>query len=103
VDRLDGKGLLALRKQLVRDLVAPPDSQPKVAAALASYPFHPHVSLLYGSLPQRLRERLAAQYDLQGRKLLFDRIAAVRPAPGRAGLSEVADWVVGTGQRLRGR
>jgi len=62
--------------------------------ALASYDFSPHLSLLYGKLSQPLRAALARQNDFSRRSIRFDRLAAVRPAPGCPDLSEVAYWKV---------
>jgi hypothetical protein len=114
-DRMDGARLPALRRQLVEEWLAaiagreqPEAHGPKPAAsfgleqALAAYEFLPHLSLLYGQLSQPLRQELAAQNDLQGRILVFDRVAAVRPAAGRADLARVEDWDVFGHRRLGG-
>ena len=87
----DGPGLDALRRDLV-------DRLPVVGT---SYPFHPHVSLLYGELTTQARSALASRHDLQGRTLRFDRIAAVRPATGHRDLARVAHWEVYGHRRLR--
>ena len=106
-DRLDGARLGDMRRHLVHELLAAElrvnegsigaASAPQPAdidAALAPYEFLPHVSLLYGDLPQPLRLELASQNDLQGRSIAFDRVAAVRPAAGYCDLSTVAGWEV---------
>ncbi len=113
----DGPGLVALRRALVEELVAAgesaireaerrrgpaPAAQASASAALASYPFHPHLSLLYGQLPAQLRGELASHHDLNGHLLRFDRIAAVRPAPGRHDLAKVSNWEVFGHRRLGG-
>jgi hypothetical protein len=111
----DGPGLATLRGVLIGELVAagndaipeeelrrqpPPAAQSSASAAPASYPFHPHVSLLYGQLPARLRAELASLHDLHGHTLRFDRIAAVRPAPGHHDLAKVSHWEVYGHRRL---
>ena len=63
-------------------------------AAASDYAFDPHLSLLYGSFDAALRHDLAAAQRLAGRRVTFDRLAAVRPAPNRADLARVADWEV---------
>jgi len=96
-DRSDGVQLVRLRRQLVAALQ---DSGVGLDHALSSYDFRPHLSLLYGKLSQPSRAALARQNDFSGRGIQFDRIAAVRPAPGRRDLAEVADWEVFGHQRL---
>lgn len=117
LDGADGARLTALRRDLVGQLPAcggsrrdgaPPASgaaapaQPDVGETPAPYHFLPHLSLLYGELPAELRNGLAERYDLQARKLRFDRIAAVRPAPGHRDLSRVAHWEVYGHRQLKG-
>ena len=127
-DRSDGAQLGRLRRQLVAALLdsgaagfkitepsgancagtcheAPGgDKGPGTAAdldhALSCYDFRPHLSLLYGKLSQPLRAALARRNDFSGRGIRFDRLAAVRPAPGRTDLAEVADWEVFGHRRL---
>lgn len=112
-DRLDGAGLLELRRCLVEELLKADTSTPESARdekeplprsaleqALASYEFLPHLSLLYGVLPRPIREGLARQNDVQGRSITFDRVAAVRPAAGFADLSGVERWHVFGHRRL---
>ena len=113
-DRSDGAHLGRLRRQLVVALQDSGDgisneAQGRDSAlgtatdldhALSSYDFRPHLSLLYGKLSQALRAALARQNDFSGRGIRFDRIAAVRPAPGRPDLAEVADWEVFGHRRL---
>jgi 2'-5' RNA ligase len=89
----DGPGLVALRRDLVEELAA--------TGQAAGYDFHPHVSLLYGQLPAPQRADLAANHDLHGHTLRFDRIAAVRPRPGHHDLSRVSHWEVYGHRRLR--
>jgi Cyclic phosphodiesterase-like protein len=111
----DGPGLVTLRRALVGQLVAAgddaiPEPEPRrrltpaaqsgTSAAPASYPFHPHVSLLYGELPARLRAELASHHDLHGHTFRFDRIAAVRPAPDHHDLAKVSHWEVYGHRRL---
>jgi hypothetical protein len=113
----DGPGLVRLRRDLVLELnvasagshrlargaVPGPDLDPAaVAQAGAGYQFDPHLSLLYGELPDATRSELASAHDLHGHTLRFDRIAAVRPAAGRRELARVADWDVYGHRRLRG-
>ena len=86
----DGPGLMALR----RDLVA-------LLAVAGTYEFQPHVSLLYGQFPSQQRAELARDHDLHGCTLRFDRIAAVRPAPGHHDLSRVSHWQVYGHRQLR--
>jgi hypothetical protein len=86
----DGPGLMALRRDLVTQL-----------AAGGSYDFQPHVSLLYGQYPPQQRAALARDHDLHGQTLRFDRIAAVRPAPGHHDLSRVSHWQVYGHRTLR--
>jgi hypothetical protein len=114
IDRHDGHRLTGLRQQLARELlrsgrVGDAQDEPahlpapqQVDQALASYDFLPHLSLLYGELPAPLRRRLAVEHDLQGRSMLFDRIAGVRPAAGHEDLGRVAHWEVFGHQRLGG-
>jgi len=105
----DGPGLVALRRDLVGQLLdawsaptgpredgrrAAAGRRADVAHELATYAFHPHVSLLYGELPEQSRAGLALHHDLHGQTLRFDRIAAVRPAPGHRDLARVANWEV---------
>ena len=112
----DGPGLLALRRELVGQLLdawrapaepmkngtpAPAGPRADAARELATYAFQPHVSLLYGDLPGQSRAGLASHHDLHGRTLRFDRIAAVRPAPGHRDLTRVAHWEVYGHRRLR--
>jgi hypothetical protein len=118
----DGPGLVTLRRNLVAASMsgAPPVVATSGALArgtavrvpalkpsaidheLAGYRFDPHLSLLYGDLPASTRAELASTHDLHGHTLRFDRIAAVRPAPGRSDLSCVADWDVYGYRRLQG-
>jgi len=86
----DGPGLMALRRDLVAQLTA-----------ADAYDFQPHVSLLYGQFPAQQRAELAADHDLHGQTLRFDRLAAVRPAPGHRDLSRVSHWQVYGHRRLR--
>jgi hypothetical protein len=112
----DGPSLVALRRTLVRELVDACDdaragtdrggptasaAPSAVSDALASYPFHPHVSLLYGEPGAGVGAELALQHDLQGHILRFDRIAAVRPATGHRDLSRVSHWEVYGHRRLQ--
>ena len=86
-DRADGAGLRAMRHCLVAAL--------ETAGAPASdYAFDPHLSLLYGNFDAAVRQELAAAQRLSGRRIRFDRVAAVRPAPGSVDLARVADWEV---------
>ena len=87
----DGPALVALRRDLVGQL-----------AAADAYDFQPHLSLLYGQFPAQRRTELAVDHDLHGHTLRFDRIAAVRPVPGRRDLSRVSHWQVYGHRRLRG-
>ena len=72
------------------------------ASALAAYEFLPHLSLLYGELPQALRLELAAGNDVKGRAMRFDRVAAVKPRAGFTDLSGVERWQVFGHRRLDG-
>lgn len=114
-EQLDGARLTELRRQLVHALLAAeadgtmdlrasadPAQEPDLDGALASYDFLPHLSLLYGELPQALRQELAVQQDLHGRSIDFDRVAAVRPARGFHDLSQVSHWNVFGHRRLAG-
>jgi 2'-5' RNA ligase len=86
-DRADGAGLRAMRHCLVAAL--------ETAGAPASdYAFDPHLSLLYGNFDAAVRQELAAAQRLSGRRIRFDRVAAVRPAPGSVDLARVADWEI---------
>ncbi len=86
-NRADGPALAGLRQALVDALEA-------AGAPRSDYRFDPHLSLLYGSLDAALREQLAASHPLSGRRIRFDRVAAVRPAPGSTDLARVSDWEV---------
>ena len=106
-DKLDGERMLGLRRQLVRALhdAHRGDAQDAEGAsaagtghelqqALSSHGFRPHLSLLYGNLAQPQRAALAQQNDFRERSIVFDRICAVRPAPGLADMSQVSHWEV---------
>lgn len=84
-DRADAAALVRLREELVQALSA-------AGAPASDYAFDPHLSLLYGNLDAAARQALAAAERLAGRRLRFDRLAAVRPAPGSSDLAQVADW-----------
>lgn len=54
--------------------------------------FPPHLSLFYGELPEARRAALAADIEPEPEPVCFDTLVAVRPAPGRTNLANVADW-----------
>ena len=54
--------------------------------------FPPHLSLFYGELPEARRAALAAEIEPEQAPVCFDTLVAVRPAPGRTSLADVADW-----------
>lgn len=106
-DRLDGGRMLGLRRELILALhdAHPVDAQHGPGAsseeaadelehALSSDGFRPHLSLLYATLTQPERAALAQHNDFRGRSIVFDRVAAVRPAPGHADMSKVSHWEV---------
>lgn len=114
-DRLDGERMLGLRRQLVlalRDAHAAVGQQAEGASAagaaqeseqvLSSDGFRPHLSLLYGNLAQPERAALTQQNDFRGRSIVFDRVCAVRPAPGYADMSQVSHWEVFGHRTLKG-
>ncbi len=82
-----GAGLPALRARLL-------DALARAGAPDSDYVLAPHLSLLYGTFDAALRHDLAGSQSLLGRRIRFDRIAAVRPAPGSVDLARVADWEV---------
>jgi len=59
-----------------------------------AYRLEPHLSLLYQVLPEAERARLAACHDCAGDVIDFDRITAVRPAPGAEDFACVEEWVI---------
>jgi uncharacterized protein YecE (DUF72 family) len=62
----------------------------------------PHLSLLYGRLPGRVKEELAAAIKLPMQRVVFDRLQAVRcPAPTET-RAEVKSWQVIASRRLTG-
>jgi hypothetical protein len=101
-----------LRRNLVEELLKADSSgapatdsataHGRLSQALAAYEFLPHLSLLYGELPQALRRELAAGNDVEGRAMRFERVAAVRPATGYSDLSGVERWHVFGHHRLDG-
>ena len=115
MDRLDGQRMLGLRRELVLALhdAHKADAQPsgggasdeaaqELEKALSSDGFRPHLSLLYADMAQPGRAALAQQNDFRGRSIVFDRVAAVRPAPGYADMSKVSHWEVFGHQTLSG-
>ena len=86
-DRADGPGLTALRQGLL-------DALDAAGAPPSDYAFDPHLSLLYGCFAAATRHELAGAEQLPGRRIRFDRLAAVRPAPGSVDLERVADWEI---------
>ena len=70
--------------------------------AIARYPLEPHLSLLYARLDEAQRAALAEDAGFAGRRLRFDTLAAVRPAPGFSDMAEVARWDVFGHCQLRG-
>lgn len=78
----DDRRLQALRGQLCVDLGHRPHRAPA-----------PHVSLVYGELPEDLRRSLRATIDA-GRGLLFDRIALATPGDDALDWLDVSQWRV---------
>jgi hypothetical protein len=115
-DEADGPRLAGLRRELVQALCEQADAGPPQAGsegaaraeaadlerALAGFDFRPHLSLLYSNLAQPVRAALARQNDLRRRVIVFDRIAAVRPAAGCPDLSQVSCWEVFGRRRMTG-
>lgn len=91
--RRDGPGLLTLRDDLLHALEA-------AGAPPSPYEFRPHLSLLYGRIDAALRQTLVASNRLAGHRIMFDRIAGVRPAPGSDSLEQVSDWALTGRHRL---
>ncbi len=95
----------AFRAALVESLAERDPDHPGVARAVASYPLEPHLSLLYARIDASGRAALCERAwlrSLAGSTLRFDRIALVRPAPGRPDLSEVSHWQALEGRPLEG-
>lgn len=65
----------------------------------SDYVFAPHLSLLYGPLPEPTRAELAGATDHRDAAIEFDSIAIGLPAPGAADWSAVDGWRI-TAQRV---
>lgn len=116
-DEADGPHLAGLRRQLVQALCERAGHDPQrtplqgdasadtaeLERELAGFDFRPHLSLLYSHLAQPVRAALARENDLRGRRIVFDRISAVRPAAGCPDLSQVPYWEVFGHQRMTGQ
>ena len=63
-------------------------------ARAVDYRLQPHLSLIYKVLPEALRRGLAARHDFQGRRIVFDEVAAVRPAGADRHWMDIRGWDV---------
>lgn len=88
------QALERLRARLVDAWCAADAAGPAPDQALAAYRLAPHLSLLYARVAPALRRQLCREHDFDGETVVFDRLAFVRPAPGRVDLANVADWQV---------
>ena len=72
-------------------------------ARQVDYNLQPHLSLIYKVLPEAKRRELAAHYDLCGQRIVFDHIAAVRPAGEDDHWMDIRGWDVWLRAPLTGR
>jgi putative hydrolase of the HAD superfamily len=72
-------------------------------AHAVDYGLHPHLSLIYKVLPEAVRRQLAARYDFRGQAIVFDEIAAVRPALDDRDWMDISGWHVWLRAPLGGR
>ncbi|MBA2350392.1 MAG: hypothetical protein M3Q32_02600 [Pseudomonadota bacterium] len=67
----------------------------------SEYALAPHLSLLYKEVPAGSRAALAERHAYAGQRIVFDTIAAVRPAAGQSDWSEIQRWDSSLRQSLR--
>lgn len=58
----------------------------------SEYSLAPHLSLLYKAMPSESRATLAERHVYAGQRIVFDALAAVRPAPGQPDWSDIRRW-----------
>ncbi|MBC7944392.1 MAG: hypothetical protein H7X91_03825 [Burkholderiales bacterium] len=69
----------------------------------SEYALAPHLSLLYKAMPAESRATLADRHVYAGQRIVFDEVAAVRPAPGQPDWSDIQMWDSSQRQSLRSR
>lgn len=83
-------GIRALRCQLQAGL-----------RRFSEYALAPHLSLLYKAMPAESRAALAERHVYAGQCIVFDKVAAVRPAPGQSDWMDIRMWDSSLRQSLR--
>ncbi len=58
----------------------------------SEYALAPHLSLLYKAMPMGSRAALAERHVYAGQRIVFDEVAAVRPAAGQTDWSDIDRW-----------